>query len=102
MAGTAKRIPSALWFDTLAVTDKAAGGAIGTAAATVDLYGSFDVNQTTAAQTLSLPSPTVTTTGLVVIISNVGSQSFTIHGVALAAGASQIAKWTGAAWSKVT
>lgn len=45
-------------FTTLAVANLASGGAIGTAAATVDIYTTFNVTQTTAGQTLSLPSPT--------------------------------------------
>lgn len=95
------RIRSTLRATALAVTDKAAGGDIGTAAATVDLYASFDVNQTTGAQTLTLPSPTLATTGRIVFVSNVGSTAFTMLGAAVAAGTTRIAKWTGAAWSRV-
>jgi len=84
----------------LAVANLPTGGPLGTAAATVDIYSSFDVNQTTAAQSISIPSPTNTTTGREVSVSNVGSQSFTMLGATVAVGTSLRAKWTGAAWSK--
>jgi hypothetical protein len=79
----------------------AGGGAIGTAAATVDLAPTFNVNQTTAGQALSLPNPTNTAAGLWVTVNNVGSQSFTLLGATVAAGAGVSAQWTGAAWSKL-
>lgn len=89
----------ALRITVLAVSNLATGGAIGTAAATVDIFSSFDVNQTTAAQTLSLPNPTTTTTGRIAEVSNIGSTAFTMHGKTVAAGGSARFKWTGAAWS---
>src|SRR6056297_891068 len=48
-------------FSATAIGDIAAGGDIGTAAATVDVATTFNVTQTTASQTLTLPSPTDTT-----------------------------------------
>ncbi|MEZ6330629.1 MAG: hypothetical protein R3B12_01290 [Candidatus Saccharimonadales bacterium] len=45
-------------FTTEAISDVAGGGNIGTAAATVDAYTVFNVAQTTASQTLTLPTPT--------------------------------------------
>src|SRR6185436_1010990 len=54
-------------FTAITISDVAGGGAIGTAAATVDVATTFNVNQTTASQTLSLPSPTVTTAGRLAI-----------------------------------
>jgi hypothetical protein len=83
------------------ITNKATGGDIGTAADTVDIDSSFNVNQTTAAQTLTLPTPTTATAGLLAYVNNVGSTSFTMLGKVLPAGAGLIAKWTGAAWSLI-
>jgi hypothetical protein len=80
------------------IADLPAGGAIGTAAATVNIYTSFNVNQTTAGQTLSLPSPTTTTAGRVVYVLNVGSTSFTMHGVLLSTSSAQSYLWNGSAW----
>lgn len=48
-------------FSALVVANLAAGGAIGTALATVDIKTNFNINQTTANQTLTLPAPTNTT-----------------------------------------
>lgn len=98
--GATTRIGGGLRHKTLAVSNLSGGGNIGTAAATVDLYSSFDVSQTTAGQTLTIPSPTLATTGLEVSVSNTGSQAFTMLSTSLPTGNSLRAKWTGAAWSK--
>lgn len=84
-----------------AITNKATGGNIGSAATTVDIDSGFDVNQTTAGQTLTLPSPTVTTSGRHAFVNNVGSTSFTMLGISLSNGASLHAMWNGAAWSLI-
>jgi hypothetical protein len=81
-----------------AISDLASGGAIGTAAATVDVYTVFNINQTTASQTLSLPTPTVTTAGRLVYVNNVGSASFTMYDSVIAAGRSNAFIWNGTAW----
>jgi hypothetical protein len=105
MAADAKFIPSALIYDTLAVANLATGGSLGTAAATVDLYGAISVNQTTAGQTNTLASPTVTAASRFLVVSNVGSTPFTFTGTgfsfSLVNATSCILFWTGAAWSKV-
>ncbi|MDL2342273.1 MAG: hypothetical protein QFB87_04320, partial [Patescibacteria group bacterium] len=82
----------------IAISDKAAGGAIGTAAATVDASTTFNVNQTTAAQTLSLPSPTTTTAGRIVYVNNVGTSSFSMGGLTINTAQSQGFEWNGTAW----
>lgn len=65
---------------TLALSNFASGGSIGSAASTVDIYTSISVNQTTASQTLSVPSPTASTTyGRTLYISNVGTASFSFN-----------------------
>lgn len=84
---------------TLALGNFAGGGSIGTAPNTVDVYPSINIAQTTAAQTLTLPSPTLTTAGTYVFINNTGSASFTMLGATVAATQSLIAMWNGAAWS---
>jgi hypothetical protein len=63
-----------------AISNLASGGNIGSAATTVDVATTFNVNQTTASQTLTLPSPTTTTSGRIVYVNNVGSASFTMYG----------------------
>lgn len=83
----------------VALGNFAGGGSIGTAATTVDLGTWISVAQTTAAQTLTLPNPTDATGGRICLVSNVGSASFTLLGIVVAAGASLLAVWTGAAWS---
>lgn len=60
-------------FGTLVVANLAAGGAIGTAAATVDIKTAFNINQTTANQTLTLPVPTNTTPGRIIYINSIGT-----------------------------
>lgn len=83
----------------VAITNKASGGAIGTAAATVDIGSVFQVNQTTATQTLTLPTPTVTGDMKTIVVTNVGSQTFTMLSKSVTAGSSLIAIYTGSAWS---
>jgi hypothetical protein len=88
------------------VGDKATGGDIGTAVATVDVATAFAVNQTTAGQTLTLPAPTVATAGRRVVVMNTGTQSFDLYGVTLTVpGTPQTAAasfiWTAAAWVHV-
>lgn len=79
----------------------AGGGSIGAASATVDLGSLITIAQTTAGQTITVPNPTDTTPGRKLILSNIGSQSFTVFATAVAAGVSIEAVWTGAAWSHV-
>ncbi|MFO0920541.1 MAG: hypothetical protein U0451_02610 [Candidatus Saccharimonadales bacterium] len=82
----------------MAISDLPAGGNIGTAATTVDIKTTFNVNQTTAGQTLTLPSPTDTTSGRIVYINNVGSASFTMYGSVIATGKSNAFIWNGSSW----
>jgi hypothetical protein len=83
----------------LPVNDLASGGDIGTAADTVDIYQSFEINQTTAAQTITFPDPTDTTARKFIYVDNVGSTSFTALGATVLTGAGITAKWNGSAWS---
>lgn len=86
---------------THALSDFAADGPIGTAAATVDAYTSFSINQTSGgnARALSLPSPTSTSPSRLIYVSNIGTASFIIAGVTVPAGANAGFLWNGAAWA---
>ena len=88
-----------LIYTTVAIGNLASGGAIGTAAATVDLGSAFAVAQTTASQTLTLPSPTNTKAGRVAYLTNTGSAAFTAYGSTVGAGSSVAMVWNGSAWS---
>jgi hypothetical protein len=83
---------------SLAISNKATGGDIGTAAATVDVKTTFDINQTTSGQTLTLPTPTSTTSGRIVYVNNVGTASFTMYGSVIASGKSNAFIWNGSSW----
>ena len=82
----------------VAVADLPSGGAIGTAAATVDGATTFNISQTTAGQALTLPTPTNATAGRVVYINNVGSASFTMYGTTIGTSGSNAFIWNGTAW----
>jgi fibronectin-binding autotransporter adhesin len=84
---------------TLALTDFAAGGSIGTAATTVDIYTAINIAQTTAGQTVTLPNPTSTTAGRILYISNTGSASFTLLGSPLKPTATATLFWNGTTWT---
>lgn len=84
--GAFQKVQAQLNGAAIAVTDKVSGGAIGTAAATVDIGTMFVVTQTTAAQALTLPTPTVTTFPRTVVVTSEGAESFTMYGVTLATG----------------
>lgn len=84
------------------VADVAAGGSIGTAVATVDDASAFLVNQTTAGQVLTIASPTVATpSGQLAFVSNVGTASFTMHGVTISPASGAIYQWNGTVWIPV-
>jgi hypothetical protein len=77
---------SNLTDSSLAVTNMASGGSIGTAPNTVDNYNIFNVHQTTASQTLTLPVPTNTTPEITISVNNVGSAAFTFTAIGVDAG----------------
>ncbi|MEQ1767283.1 MAG: hypothetical protein ABL859_07625, partial [Methylotenera sp.] len=83
---------------TQAIANLATGGAIGTAASTVDVASSFNITQTTAGQTITLPSPTTTTAGRIATVQNTGTASFTLGGLTLTSGSSAEFVWNGTAW----
>jgi hypothetical protein len=84
------------------ISNLASGGNIGTSAATsVDVFTTFNVNQTTAGQTLTFFSPTITTAGRIVYVNNVGSTSFTMYNDSIANGQSAAFEWNGTAWAQL-
>lgn len=84
----------------VSVTNKATGGAIGTAANTVDIATLITINQTTASQTLSLPSPTNETPGMVISVVNIGTENFTMATRIVAVGDPiSLFWWDGSAWN---
>jgi len=84
----------------VSITNKATGGSIGTAAATVDIATLINVNQTTASQILTLPSPTNTTPGMVIGVVNTGTESFNIGSRTVADNSVILLFWwDGSAWN---
>lgn len=83
------------------ITNKASGGSIGSAATTVDVSETININQTTSSQTLTLPNPTDTGLNTSLKINNVGSASFTILSTVLQPGSGILVNWTGAAYSVI-
>jgi hypothetical protein len=83
---------------TLVIANNPTGGVIGTAATTVDVASAFNINQTTAAQALTLPTPTIADAGLLVKVTNVGTVSYTLNGVAMPINATTEFVWNGAAY----
>lgn len=85
---------------TIALSNFAANGALGTAATTVDITSTFVITQTTAGISLTLPTPTDATAGdrLVVINGTASTTGITVAGVPLAIGEQAIFTWSGTAW----
>lgn len=90
-----------LLYSTVAVTNKATGGSIGSAATTVDIASTININQTTASQTLTIPNPTNTTANKAIYINNVGSTSFTLLSTIIAPGGGIVAVWNGTSYNVI-
>ena len=87
-------------YKPLAVADLPTGGDIGTAATTVDIYTGFNLTQTTAGQTITLPTPTSNTyAGRLIYLSNTGSVPFTFLSSSVLTGTTTQAMWNGTAWT---
>lgn len=91
-------VAPAMLMEAIALPDFPAGGIIGSAASTVNVKSHFTINQTTAGQTLTLPTPTGGVTGRLAYVSNIGTASFTMLGRTVAAGQTLFAVWNGLAW----
>ncbi len=103
-SGTVLTVNGATVHTTLALTDFASGGSIGSAASTVDIYTAVSIAQTTVGQTLTVPTPTANTTyGRTLYVSNVGTTGFILLGKALNPGVSATLIWSntngGASWT---
>lgn len=88
------------------VANLATNGAVGTAAATVDVADELVLTQTTAAITATVPSPTTTTKYRTLTIQNKGTADILISATGfsqrLPAAGTLVAEWNGtAAWSLV-
>ena len=79
-------------YGALALGNFTASGTIGTAAATVDIKTTFNINQTTSSITLSLPNPTDTTAGRIAYVNNVGTKSFFFLGTQVTPSSSRTVK----------
>lgn len=73
--------------------DFSTGGSIGTAPNVVDGVSTIAIAQTTAAQTLTVPNPTVTTADHVFSILSTGSTSFTVFSTVLSPGSGITVAW---------
>ena len=91
-------VSGAVIHRAVALTNFAANAAIGTAAATVDIASVITINQTTAGIALTLPSPTQTQSGRLLIVGNIGTQSVTVGGQVINVSSGLPFVWTGAAW----
>jgi hypothetical protein len=77
-------IDGAIQRTPVSIANKPTGGDIAAANVTVDISNSFNINQTTAGQNLTLPTPSVTTITNEVTITNVGTVDFVMYGVTVA------------------
>jgi hypothetical protein len=84
--------------EALVLGNFAAGGSIGTAATTVDNVAAVRVNQTTAAQTLTIPAPTDTRDGRQLWVLNGGTVAFTIAGIMLQPSQHANIAWVNGTW----
>lgn len=78
--------------------DFAASAAIGTAAATVDLYSTVAVAQATSDIVLTIPNPTETTAGRILAVLNTGTSQFKVGGVYVSPNTGASFIWSGATW----
>ena len=98
-AGTTLNNAGSTLYTSMAIPDTATNTTFGngmTAAATVNGHTSFDVTQTTAGRTLTLPTPSPTTSSRVVYINSLtGNVPFTMYGVNITAGNTAVFVWNG-------
>jgi hypothetical protein len=85
----------------LTISNLPTGGVIGTAAATVDINSVALINQTTAGQTFTLPTPTNATLGQTFIVGAIGTASIICYGNTIPAGSAGSFLWNGSAWVSV-
>ena len=82
------------------ISNKPAGGSIGSAATTVDVLSSFNLNQTTAGQTLTVPNLTNAIAGKIIYLNNIGTVPLTLSpGGYLPVGYGVVLRWESIRWS---
>jgi hypothetical protein len=86
-------------LDSVALTNFAASGSIGTALTTIDLTSYITINQTTANISLTLPTPTITTGGSLLYISNIGTVPVTVGGELIKNGTTAFFMYNATAWA---
>jgi len=84
--GNALELDAGTQYGVLALADFPTGGSIGTALATVDVTTYISIAQGTSAQTLILPTPTITTDAKPIIIENKGTEQFIMAGNPISSG----------------
>lgn len=80
------------------LADFPAGGSIGSAATTVDVASFFEIAQTTAGQTVTLPTPTVTTDSTFAYIKNTGTTDLVVVGTTVTAGSTILFTFSNGSW----
>jgi fibronectin-binding autotransporter adhesin len=90
-----------LFTSTTSLGDFPTGGSIGLASATVDVSTTLTLTQTTAGQTITIPSPTSAAAGRLVYLTNRGSASVVISNLSLnlSGGNTTTMLWNGIAWT---
>jgi len=98
------KLEGAVELRELPLGDFPAGGSIGLASATVDQYTSITINQTSFGQTLTIPTPTITSEARYFFIQNSGTEAFQLLGQPINIGVSSLLFWnvTAAAWQFVS
>lgn len=83
------------------VGNRAANGAIGTAAATVDIASTILVPQTTQNIIATIPNPTNAQAGRILAVVNNGTAQIKVQGVYINPGQGASFEWTGASWALI-
>lgn len=82
----------------MTISDLPTGGDIGFATGTVDIKTTFNINQTTANQTITLPDPTDSIAGRIAYITNIGTTPFMIMNTQLIPNSARSMIWNGTNW----
>lgn len=91
-------VSGAAIFRPVTLANFTANGTVGTAAATVDIASELILQQTTANILLTLPNPTITQAGRLLLVGNAGAAPTSINGNVVASGKGIPFVWSGAAW----
>lgn len=83
----------------VALPNFAASGAIGTAAATVDIAPGVTINQTTANVAVTLPNPTINEAGHRFIVTNTGTVAIAVAGYLVVPDRDIEFVWDGTSWN---